>query len=691
MTTASETDDAFLWLEEVQGERALAWVRAQTARTEAALCDAAFDADRARIKSILESADNIPYVGGRGGYLYNHWQDATHSRGLWRRTTLESFKTENPDWDVILDIDALGKAEGEDWVFGGATALPPAYDRALIRLSRGGSDASVNREFDLSKRAFVDGGFALPEAKGNLNWLDRDTLLVASSLGEGMTTTSGYARTVRRWRRGTPFEQADIVFEVGEKDMSAGVTIDRSYDPPQIVFTRVINFFAFENWLEHRTRGRVKLDLPNDAWRGTDHGWMIVRLRSDWTVGDKTYSADALLALDLERFLDGARDFQVLFEPGPRRVLSSFSWSKGHLALSILDNVRSQIVIATPMGATGEPKGGAWTMTAVGGLDQASTLGIYPRDSLALPDFFVTASSFVAPPALYHLVPGAAPSVLKRQPAKFDASALRVTQHEAVSSDGERIPYFQIAPRDVKNNGDNPTILYGYGGFEVSMLPSYMAATGAAWLEKGGVFVMACIRGGGEFGARWHKAGIREGKRLAHDDFAAIARDLIARKVTSPQRLAANGGSNGGLLVGNMLTRYPELFGAIQCSVPLLDMRRYSKLLAGASWMAEYGDPDKPGDWAFMQRFSAYQAVETGKAYPPTLFITSAKDDRVHPGHARKMAAKMQVMSYAPYFYEPAAGGHGFADKDQEAAQRALFFAFLRHTIMKPPTTVAGS
>ncbi len=596
----------------------------------------------------------------------------------------KSFKTDKPDWDVILDIDALGKAEGEDWVYGGATALPPDYDRAMIRLSRGGSDASVNREFDINARAFVADGFSLPEAKGNLNWLDRDTLLAATSLGEGMTTTSGYARTVRRWRRGTSFEQAEIIFEVGEKDMSAGVAVDRSYASPRVVLFRTIDFFTHELWQEHPSRGRVKLDVPGDSWCGVEHGWVLVRLRSPWTVGAATYPTDSLLAIDIERFFDGARDFQVLFEPTPRRILSGFVWSKGHLALSILDNVRSEIIIATPTN-------GNWTMAPVAGLDAAATVGIYPRDALASPEFFVTASSFVAPPALYHLKPGARPDILKQQPSKFDASALDVTQHEAVSSDGERIPYFQIARRDMPLDGDNPTILYGYGGFEVSMLPSYMAVTGAGWLEKGGVFIMACIRGGGEFGARWHKAGIREGKTLAHDDFAAIGRELIARKVTRPARLVANGGSNGGLLVGNMLTRYPELFGAIQCSVPLLDMRRYSKLLAGASWMAEYGDPDKADDWAFMRQFSAYQNVESGRDYPPTLFITSAKDDRVHPGHARKMAAKMQAMGYAPYFYEPEAGGHGFADKAQEAAQRALFFAFLRHTIMKPLTAAGGS
>ena len=352
----SDAADPYLWLEEVDGARALDWVRGQTAHTRAALCDAAFDADAARIKAILQSDANIPYVSGRGGLLYNVWTDRTHKRGLWRRTSLASFKTDAPDWDVILDIDALGRAEAEDWVFGGATILWPANDRALLRLSRGGSDAAVNREFDMITRTFVADGFALPEAKGNLTWLDADTLLVATSHAAGpgtgpsavMTTASGYARTIRRWRRGTPFEQAEVVFDVAASDVSAGVSVDRSVTPPLIGYSRAIDFFSSERWLEHPVHGRIRLDVPPDAWSDTRYGQLLLRLRNDWTIDGHTYPADALLAIELDRFVSGARDVTVLFEPGPRRILQGFSWAKGRLALDILDNVQCRPLIATP-------------------------------------------------------------------------------------------------------------------------------------------------------------------------------------------------------------------------------------------------------------------------------------------------------------------------------------------------------
>ncbi|ANY76964.1 peptidase S9 [Microvirga ossetica] len=669
-----EQPDPYLWLEDVEEKEALGWVRAHNEMTRAALCDDAFEADKKTLYEISTRPDNIPFITRRRGQLYNFWQDAAHVRGLWRRTSMDEYRKAEPSWETVLDIDALAQAEGEDWVWKGCGTLQPEQRYGLVSLSRGGADAVVVREFDLVEKRFVGDGFALPEAKGGATWLDRDRLLVSTTLGENAATASGYPRTVRLWRRGSDFMTAPLLFEgeTGDIYISASVDLEPGYE--RTFYRRQITFEEGISYLAQENGDPVRIDLPLDCHFDVEKDWLVVKLKSDWTLPERTYRADALLAIGFSCFLAGDRSFETLFEPGPRRVLSGFWWTKSRLVLSVLDNLASQVWLATP--------GASWNLERLEGLPETAAVYAMSLDASQLErtdEFLLSISSFIEPTSLALVTEDMRIEVLKESPAAFDASGIEVTRHEAVSVDGERIPYYRIGPKD--QAGPRPTVLYGYGGFSVSMTPGYLGGIGKTWLERGNVWVVANIRGGGEFGAAWHKAGMREGKRLSHDDFAAVARDLAERRVTTPAQLAAYGGSNGGLLVGNMLTRYPDLFGAIWCAVPLLDMRRYTRLLAGPSWVAEYGDPDRPEDWAYMAGFSAYQNLEEGQSYPPVLLVTSRRDDRVHPGHARKMAARLEALKQTVFFYEPDDGGHGTANKEQAAFLTALGLSFLRKTL----------
>ncbi len=674
-TLAAPDDDPYLWLEEVEGEAAIAWVAEQNARTLAAFADARFEADREGLKAALDRPDKLPMVTRRGPHLFNFWQDAQHPRGLWRRTTLDSFRGATPEWEVLLDIDALAAEEGQDWVWAGATTFPGTHDVALLRLSRGGGDAVVIREFDLGARRFVAGGFDLPEAKGSADWLDRDTLLLSSALGG--TTSSGYARTIRRWSRGTDPMAAPVIFEVPEDHLSAWAGVDREGGRESIVFRDGIGFFDATIHIGDRDGPRTLVPLPTDAHYTWQHGFIAVKPRTPWTVGDTTYAPDTLLGLALADLLAGKVAPRLLFTPEPRRALQNFFWCDGRLVLSILDDLAPVFTILTP-------GPGAWVAAEVPGLPRIGVVNLWPLDAEAEESdgtLLALAQDPVTPPELLLASTApAAPALLKASTPAFDAAGLVVTRHEAVSTDGERIPYVQVGPKD--GTGRAPVHLSAYGGFQVSRLPVYSTVSGRLWLAKGGTAVVGQIRGGGEFGTAWHEAGRGARKAQSHDDFAAIAADLVARGVTVPGRIAAEGGSNGGLLIANMLTRYPERFGALFCTIPLIDMRRYTKLLAGASWIAEYGDPDKPEDWAFIQAFSAYHAAEPGRPYPPILLATTRRDDRVHPGHARKMAAKLQALGYDARFYEPEAGGHGYGKDNSEVARfAALGAAFLRRSI----------
>jgi prolyl oligopeptidase len=679
--TTPATDDPHLWLEDVTGESALAWVRERNAETRRVLeAEPGFAATRDRIRAILDSKEKIPQISRRGDYFYNLWQDESHPRGLWRRTTLAEFRKPSPAWETVLDLDALGKAEGENWVWAGASALGPDYRRALVSLSRGGADASVVREFDLVDKRFVDGGFSLPEAKSNLEWLDADTVFVGTDFGPGSMTDAGYPRTVRRWQRGQPAAQAEMVFEAQKADVGAWISVDHEPGYERIVLTRAIDFYRSEQFLLQDGRP-LKLAKPEDAsvsfWRSR----VLVELRSDWATGGRTWPRGSLLAGDAAAFTAGREaGWQALFTPTATRSLAGFTSTASRLVLNVLDNVASRLEEWTP----GAAPSATWTRRDLpaphpGTLSvQALHDPLLKADALA-EQMLVSYTDFLTPDSLMLATAGRdGLETLKSRPRYFDAEGMRVEQRFATSRDGTRVPYFVVWPKGARTDGHNPTLLYGYGGFEVSMQPFYSGAIGSSWLARGGVFVLANIRGGGEFGPGWHQAAVKRNKQKSYDDFAAVAEDLVAAKITRPAQLGIEGGSNGGLLVGAVMVQRPELFGAVVCQVPLLDMKRYHLLLAGASWMAEYGNPEDAGDWAALSAYSPYQNVKAGVKMPEVLFITSTRDDRVHPGHARKMAARMRELGHAPMYYENIEGGHGgAADNAQRADMSALEFAFL--------------
>ncbi|MBR0779613.1 S9 family peptidase [Bradyrhizobium diazoefficiens] len=677
-TLTDPDEDPWLWLEDIEGARALAFVEGQNRLTLDTFGGPAFERDRDLLAAIYDRPDNIPYVSRSDGMLYNLWKDSDHKRGLWRRTTMAEFRKTDPSWETLLDIDKLAADEGEDWLLSWSSSLPGDAPQTILSLSRGGSDAVTLREFNLDTKSFVAEGFTLPEAKGGAAWVDADTLLLSSVHGgEDNATTSGYARTVRLWRRGEPVEQARVVFETTADRMSVYCDVDRTGETPRIWFVDRLDFFNSDLWLGTENGPTVRLDLPSDIWMEAHRDWFVVKLRSAWTVGGITHAPDTVLGMSLTAFLAGERNFTVVFVPGARRALQGFSWADGKLLLSILDELRPIHEICTP-----SPAG--WSRETLRGLPKIGVVEVWRFDSHESEsngDLLANVQDPLTPPSLLLIERGVeSPVVLKQAPKTFNADGLVVTQHEAISIDGERIPYVQTGPAG--ETGEAPVYMSAYGGFGLAVKPQYNSSLGKLWLERGGTTVQANLRGGGEFGTRWHDAGRYAGKKLSHDDFAAVATDLVRRGVTQPKRIAAQGGSNGGILITNMLTRYPERFGALFCTIPLIDMRRYTKLLAGASWIAEYGDPDKPEEWDWLKTYSAYHNAKPGQPYPPILIATTRRDDRVHPGHARKMAAKLQAMGYGAWFYEPAAGGHGYGkDNTERASFEVLGFRFLKDKI----------
>jgi prolyl oligopeptidase len=682
-------DDENLWLEDVTGERALAWVRERNGEAFAELAgNERYDGLKSGILEALDADDRIPYVARRGEHLYNFWRDATHPRGLWRRTMLESYRTGEPDWQLLLDVDALAEREGESWVWEGATVLRPGFRRALIELSRGGADATVVRELDLEADppAFVEDGFGLPEAKSDVGWIDLDHIYVGTDFGPGSLTTSGYPRVVKRWARGTALAEAELVYEGKPDDVAVFAHHDPTEGFERDVVGRAPDFYTDETFLLRPDGSRVKIDVPDDASTSVQREWLLIRPRTPWEVdgaatdgtGGAEYPAGSLLAARLDDYLAGDRTLTVLFRPDEHTSLSYFAWTRNHLIVSTLADVKTRLHVLTPPGP-GAPAGAAWAESPLPGGPELGVADIVDTDPDESDEYFLDSQSFTEPATLRRGVVGdpAGVEVLRRAPTFFDATGIEARQHFATSPDGTRVPYFVVGPPDA-GPGSGPTLLTGYGGFEVSETPRYSATMGRGWLARGGTYVVANIRGGGEYGPRWHRAALRENRVRAYDDFAAVAQDLAARGLTTPDRLGIVGGSNGGLLMGVMLTTHPELFGAVVAQVPLADMRRYHLLLAGASWMAEYGDPDDPADWAYMRTWSPYHLLEPGRRYPPTLFVTSTRDDRVHPGHARKMMAAMSALGADVRYYENIEGGHGAAaDNEQTATMWALVLEFL--------------
>lgn len=656
-------DDPYLWLEDITGDDALDWVRAHNEPTVSELNGERFEAMRTEVLEVLDTDARIPYVRRRGEFLYNFWRDETNPRGLWQRTTLDSYRTDSPDWDVIIDVDELARTEDENWVWAGAEVIEPELSLALISLSRGGADAAVVREFDMRTREFVAGGFELPEAKSSASWEDENTLLVCTDFGEGSMTESGYPRIAKRWRRGEPLQSAETVFAAEPADIRVIAGVDRT---PGYEHTRLGRYTDFYNRIRYEVRDGelILVDVPTDATISLHREWMLIALRSDWQVGEATYPSGSLLATDFSDFLSGAKNLTVVYEPDSHSCLANFSWTKDRLVLATLRDVATHIEIVTP---------GTWQREDAPGIPAAAATAIIDTDEFG-DEVFYDSSGFTTPSRLLYGTAGGPLEEIKSAPAFFDADGIDVAQYFATSADGTAIPYFVVGQRAEPS----PTLLYGYGGFESAQTPGYAGGMGRTWLARGGTYVLANIRGGGEYGPRWHTQALRENRHLVYEDFAAVAADLVRRGITTVKQLGASGGSNGGLLMGVMLTRYPELFGALLCSVPLLDMKRFHLLLAGASWVAEYGNPDDPADWEFMSEYSPYQNISSSQVYPPILITTSTRDDRVHPGHARKMTAALEAAGHRVYYYENIEGGHGgAADNKQAAFKAALGYEFL--------------
>ncbi|MCA1714772.1 MAG: prolyl oligopeptidase family serine peptidase, partial [Gammaproteobacteria bacterium] len=608
VSPAAAIIDGYQWLEGIGDDKALAWVRAENVKTEAELAATPeFRKLEADIRAILDSDAKIPMVEKIGGHYYNFWKDAQHERGLWRRTTLAEYRKARPVWETVIDLDALNKVEGENWVWHGADCLKPAYQRCLVALSRGGADADVTREFDLTTRQWVKDGFFRAEAKGGLQWIDRDHVYVFTDFGAGSMTESGYPRIVKQWHRGTPIQSATVVYEGKPDDMYIAASRDHTPGYRRDFVSRTIAFYNDELYLRGDDGKLTRIEAPNSANKSVHKDWLVLELREPYQAGGTAWPAGSLIASRFADFMAGGRNFLALFEPSETTSLSGYTWTQNHLVLNVLDDVKNKLSVLTP-------SADGWKTSAFVGAPTFGTLGVDAVDPDESDAVWLTATDYLTPSTLSLAQVGAQPEVLKTMPTFFDASKHKIEQHFATSQDGTRIPYFLVAPKDMQLNGSNPTLLYGYGGFEIALTPGYSGSVGKGWLEHsdkrgGGVYAVANIRGGGEYGPRWHQAALKANRNKAYEDFAAVAKDLIARRITAPRHLGIQGGSNGGLLMGNMLARNPELFGAVVVQVPLLDMQRYHQLLAGASWVAEYGDPDKPVEWAFIRTFSPYHLV----------------------------------------------------------------------------------
>jgi len=681
MAEEAPQDDPYIWLEQARDPKALEWVEAENARTLAQFTtDPRFEQLKADALTILDSEDRIPFVSIRPDGLYNFWQDKANPRGLLRRTTLDSYSTDAPEWELVLDIDALAKAEGREWVYHGSTCLPPEQRHCLIALSDGGKDADVLREFDMATKQFVEGGFELAESQGGAQWIDADTLLVNRNFGGGTITESEYPFTTREWKRGTAIEDAPEIFRGDPRDVWAGAGLLR--DNTGAIHGRTafrgLSFHESENFV-WKDGAWLKLEIPLKASIfGIVDGHLLYSTDVDWEVDGQTFAADSLIAVDLEEWKadpSGAKK-ALVWAPAERQTKQGGAITGNSLFVSMLDYVVGRVVRF-------DFADGAWVSAPVDLPDNA-TLGIAAASD-ETDQIMFTVTDFLNPTTLYY-ADGGKPEVLKRSPAWFDSSGMEVEQHEATSADGTKIPYFLVKPAGMAADGSTATLLTGYGGFQVPRLPAYLGTTGKLWVENGGAYVLANLRGGGEFGPKWHQSAIRENKQRTWDDFIAVAQDLVTRGITSPEHLGIMGGSQGGLLVGTAFTQRPDLFGAAIVQIPLFDMLRYHEIGRGASWIGEYGDPRIPEQRAWIEPYSPYQKLVKGVDYPSPFLWASTADDRTHPAHARKGAAKLKELGQPYYYYEETTGGHsGGVDNDQRAQLQALQHVYLMQRLMDGP------
>ncbi|WP_090196704.1 prolyl oligopeptidase family protein [Erythrobacter sp. HL-111] len=677
-------EDPFIWLEEARSEEALDWVRAENERTLAALeSDPRFEALKAEALAIFDSEDRIPFVSFRPDGLYNFWQDKQNPKGLLRRTTLESYRSNNPEWETVLDIDALAAEEGREWVYKGSTCLPPALNKCMIALSDGGEDATVMREFDTSTKRFVEDGFVIDEkSQGGVSWIDEDTLLVNRDFGEGTLTESEYPFTSRVWKRGTPLLEAEEIFRGEPSDVWAGASLLR--DAAGTVQARTaFRGVSFHESLHYVWKDGewIELDIPKKASPyGIVDGQLLFSTDVEWETDGQTFPADSLVAVDLEEWKadpNGAAK-TLVWAPGERQTKQGGSITANALYVGLLDNVVGKVLRF-------DYADGEWTSEEVALPDNA-TVGI-AASSKETDEVMFTVTDFLNPTTLYYSDGTGAPAVIKTSPAYFDQAGMEVEQHEATSKDGTKIPYFIVKPRGMELEGSTATLLTGYGGFQIARLPSYLGTTGKLWLERGGAYVLANLRGGGEFGPGWHQGAIRENKQRTWDDFIAVAEDLVERGFTSPEHLGIQGGSQGGLLVGTAFTQRPDLFGAAIVQIPLFDMLRFHLIGRGASWIGEYGDPRIPEQRAWIEDYSPYQMIREDEDYPAPFLWASTADDRTHPAHARKGAAKLKAQGHDYYYFEDITGGHsGGVDNEQRAKLQALQHVYLMQRLMDDRT-----
>ena len=676
--------DPYIWLEQARSPEALEWVAKENERTLAAFeADPRYQQLKAEALAIFDSEDRIPFVSIRPDGLYNFWQDKANPKGLLRRTTLESYRSDKPVWETILDVDALAKAEGNEWVYQGSTCLPPALTKCMIALSDGGEDATIMREFDTASKQFVASGFVLDaKSQGGIEWIDADTLLVGRSFGEGTLTESEYPFTSRVWKRGTRIEDAPEIYRGEAKDVWAGASLLR--DNKGTIHARTafrgISFHERLYYVEKDGKW-LQLDIPEKAGLfGIVDGHLLISTDVDWAVDGQTFPADSLIAVDLEEWKanpNGAKK-TLVWAPGERQTKQGGAVTGNALFVTLLDNVVGKVL---QFNYEGGPNGGAWVSKPVALPDKA-TLGI-AASSDETDQIMYTVTGFLEPTTLYYTDGSAPPAVLKTSPAYFAPQGMEVEQHEATSKDGTKIPYFIVKPKGMKLDGTAATLLTGYGGFQVPRLPGYLGSTGKLWVENGGAYVLANLRGGGEFGPNWHQTAIRENKQRTWDDFIAVGEDLVKRGFTSPQHLGIQGGSQGGLLVGTAFTQRPDLFGGAIVQIPLFDMLRYHLIGRGASWIGEYGDPRIPEQRAWIEGYSPYQKIVAGVDYPSPFLWASTADDRTHPAHARKAAAKLKELGQPYYYFEDTTGGHsGGVDNDQRAKLQALQFIYLMQRLM---------